>query len=173
MTEAEEIFDVVNELDQPIDRLPRSEVHARNLLHRSVHALVFDSKNRLFLQLRTEDRDCDPNLWDSSVGGHLQSGEEYDSAIIREAKEELGITLEVTPPRLFKLQASEQTAFEFCWVYKVFDDGPFNIDPNEADDGRWFTEKEINDWIDAEPETITSSFRLIWKTYTGMKSSDE
>ena len=113
MTETEEIFDVVNDQDQVIDRLPRSEVHARNLLHRSVHALVFDSNQRVFLQLRSDDRDCDPSLWDSSVGGHLQAGEDYDHAIIREAQEELGIKLNTTPTRLFKLQASQQTAYEF------------------------------------------------------------
>ena len=172
MTETEEIFDVVNDQDQVIDRLPRSEVHARNLLHRSVHALVFDSNQRVFLQLRNDDRDCDPSLWDSSVGGHLQAGEDYDHAIIREAQEELGIKLNTTPTRLFKLQASRETAYEFCWVYHVMNDGPFQLDANEAADGKWFSEREINDWIASTPETITSSFRLIWKNYRNLGSID-
>ncbi len=173
MAETEENFDVVNDQDQVIDRLPRSEVHARNLLHRSVHALVVDRNQRVFLQHRSDDRDCDPGLWDSSVGGHLQAGEEYDHAIIREAQEELGIELEVTPPRLFKLQASQDTAYEFCWVYQVYDDGPFKIDPNEATEGRWFSRQEIDEWIANTPETITSSFRLIWKNYTEIGDTDD
>ncbi|MDE0310094.1 MAG: NUDIX domain-containing protein [Acidiferrobacterales bacterium] len=173
MTETEEIFDVVNSRDMVIDRLPRSQVHARNLLHRSVHALVFDADQRVFLQLRTDDRDCDPGLWDSSVGGHLQAGEDYDNAIVREAKEELGIVLESTPPRLFKLSASEDTAYEFCWVYQVFDDGPFQLDSNEAADGRWFTAQEISDWITNAPQTITSSFRLIWKNYLEIRFGND
>ncbi len=173
MAETEEIFDVVNDQDQVIDRLPRSEVHARNLLHRSVHALVVDRNQRVFLQHRSDDRDCDPGLWDSSVGGHLQAGEKYDHAIIREAQEELGIELETTPPRLFKLPASQETAYEFCWVYHVCDDGPFKIDPNEATEGRWFSRQEIDEWIANTPETITSSFRLIWKNFIAIGDTDD
>lgn len=172
MTEAEELFDVVNDKDQVIDRLSRSEVHARSLLHRSVHMLVFDSDGHVFLQLRNDDRDCDPGLWDSSVGGHLQSGETYDHAIIREADEELGIKLNATPTRLFKLQASQETAYEFCWVYQLIDDGPFQIDPNEAADGRWFSDQEIDDWVAAAPRSMTSSFRMIWHRYRNMETDN-
>ena len=43
---SEEIFDVVNERDEVIGRAPRSEVHARGLLHRATHVLVFNSRGR-------------------------------------------------------------------------------------------------------------------------------
>ena len=45
---SEEIFDVVNERDEVIDRRPRSEVHARGLLHRATHVLVFNSRGEVF-----------------------------------------------------------------------------------------------------------------------------
>ncbi len=170
-TEVEELFDVVDENDQVTDRLTRSEVHAKNLYHRSVHALVFDSQQRIFLQLRNDDRDCDPGLWDSSVGGHLQAGEDYDQAIVREAREELGIELAAIPEKLFKLGAGPETAFEFCWVYRVHSDGPFRLDPAEAADGRWFSRQQLNNWLETTPESITSSFRKIWERYSQMEST--
>ena len=159
----EEMFDVVDDHDQVVDCLSRSEVHARNLLHRSVHGIVFDDNQRIFLQHRGPDRDCDPNLWDSSVGGHLQAGEMYDEAIIRETQEELGLVLESTPERLFKLEACEETAFEFCWVYRIRNNGPFVIDPTEATEGRWFTLQQLHDWVAESPEQLTGSFAQIWQ----------
>ena len=173
MTEPEEIFDVVDAQDQVVTSMTRSEVHAQNLLHRSVHVLVMDENQRVFLQLRNLDRDCDPDLWDSSVGGHLHSGERYDHAVIRETEEELGIQLQATPPRLFKLEASPETAYEFCWVYQIYHNGPFKLDPSEAADGRWFTKEEINDWIFRVPEKLTSSFRLIWQQYCKLELTNE
>ena len=45
----EEIFDVVNDRDEVIDRRPRSEVHRLGLLHRAVHVLVFNSRGEIFV----------------------------------------------------------------------------------------------------------------------------
>ena len=165
MSEAEELFDVVDAQDRIIGCKSRSSVHAQNLFHRSVHVLVFDKDDRVFLQLRGPDRDCDPNLWDSSVGGHLQSGENYDQAVIRETNEELGLLLHSVPEKLFKLSACEQTGFEFCWIYQLVHSGPFTIDPTEASEGRWFPREELNERISSEPEMFTNSFRVIWNRF--------
>ncbi len=171
--EPEEIFDVVDRRDQVIGCKTRSQVHAENLLHRSVHALAFDSQRRLFLQLRGPDRDCDPNVWDSSVGGHLHSGEDYDAAIIRETQEELGIELASVPEKLFKIEASPQTGHEFCWVYRIFHNGPFQIDPSEAADGRWFFHVELERMITNEPQSMSPSFMVIWQQYKQINFGNE
>ena len=47
---SEEFFDVVNECDEVIGRAPRREVHARDLLHRAIHVLVFNARGEVFLQ---------------------------------------------------------------------------------------------------------------------------
>ena len=41
-----EYFDIVNDRDVVIGRAPRAEVHAKRLLHRAVHILVFDRQGR-------------------------------------------------------------------------------------------------------------------------------
>ena len=83
---SEEIFDVVNERDEVIAQQTRSEVHRLGLKHRAIHLLVFNSKGELFLQKRSFKKDCFPNTWDSSASGHLDSGEDYDTCILREPK---------------------------------------------------------------------------------------
>ncbi|MFM9030724.1 MAG: NUDIX hydrolase, partial [Opitutaceae bacterium] len=93
MAATEEWFDVVNERDEVVGRETRREVHARGLWHLSVHTLVFDRAGRVMLQKRSLLKDLSPGLWDSSCSGHLDAGEDYDSAAVRELGEEIGVRL--------------------------------------------------------------------------------
>src|SRR3954454_11229811 len=114
----EEWFDVVNERDEVIGRELRRIVHASGLWHRAVHVLVFDGARRVFLQKRSMLKDLSPGLWDSSCSGHLDAGEDYDAAAARELAEEIGVRLEPgnAPTRWFRIEACEQTGWEFVWV---------------------------------------------------------
>ena len=88
----EEIVDLVDENDNVTGTALRSDVHGNpSLVHRVAHVLVFNSKGELFLQKRSMNKDVQPGKWDTSVGGHLDSGELYYQAAIREMEEELGI----------------------------------------------------------------------------------
>src|ERR1035438_4649283 len=91
---SEEIFDIVNECDEVIDRQPRREVHQLGLKHRAVHVLVFNSRGEVFLQKRSLKKDTAAGLWDSSTSGHLDSGEDYDACAVRELREEIGLEVE-------------------------------------------------------------------------------
>ena len=88
----EELFDVVDAQDRVVGQAPRREVHAKQLRHRAVHVLVFDEKGAVFLQKRSMGKDSCPGTWDSSCSGHLDAGEDYDAAAVRELREEIGLT---------------------------------------------------------------------------------
>src|SRR2546421_5314424 len=135
---SEEIFDVVDERDEVIGRNTRNEVHRLGLQHRAVHVLVFNSRGEIFLQKRSMQKDRQPGLWDSSASGHLNCGEDYDACAVREVSEELGLRLEKTPQRLFKLPASVETDQEHVWVYHCEAEGPFELHPDEIETGSWF-----------------------------------
>jgi len=158
----EEIFDVVNERDEVIDRLPRDEVHRRGLLHRAVHILVFDSKGRVFLQKRSQSKDTHPGAWDSSTSGHVDSGEDYDTAAVRELEEEIGLRVSVPPERLFKIDACAETDQEFVWVYRLTSEGPFTLHPEEIECGEWFTPERITEWIGERPGDFAPAFTYLW-----------
>src|ERR1051326_386591 len=121
---AEEIFDVVNERDEVIGQKPRSEVHRNGLMHRAVHVLVYNARGQIFLQKRSMKKDRQPGVWDSSASGHVDSGEDYDTTAVREVWEEIGLHLNYTPTRLFKIDACEETDQEFVWVYRCESEGP-------------------------------------------------
>ena len=158
----EDIFDVVNERDEIIRREPRSVVHARELRHRAVHVLVFNSAGQLFLQKRSMTKDNDPGLWDSSCSGHVDSGESYAVAAERELMEEIDLLVDEPMEELFKIEATAETGWEFAVIYRTEDEGPFNLCPEEIDEGRWFTPEEIDAALADKPEKYSPTFRLIW-----------
>lgn len=160
---SEEIFDVVNDHDEVIGRLPRAEVHRRNLKHRAVHVLVFNGAGQIFLQKRSMRKDMWPGAWDSSASGHLDSGEDYDACAARELREEIGLRVTEPPRRLFKIDACEETGMEFVWLYRLEHEGPFALDPREVERGEWFDAEHVTGWIARRPQDFASAFVLIWK----------
>jgi isopentenyl-diphosphate Delta-isomerase len=162
---SEEWFDVVNERDEVISRALRRDVHARDLWHRAIHVLVFDPAGRVFLQKRSMAKDLSPGLWDSSCSGHLDSGEDYDSAATRELGEELGLSREIAMrrERWFRLEPCIATGWEFVWVYRLHYGGPFELHPEEIECGEWFATEEVTRRIGAAPAEYCPSFKLIWE----------
>jgi isopentenyl-diphosphate delta-isomerase type 1 len=161
-----EIFDVVNERDEVVGQATRREVHARGLLHRAVHVLVFDRAGRVFLQKRSMKKDMSPGLWDSSCSGHLDSGEDYDHAAVRELGEEIGVH-GAQPARWFRIEACAETAQEFCWIYRLRHDGPFVLHPEEIDAGEWIAPVDLTKAIATRPGNYCSALKLIWSIAAG------
>jgi len=160
---SEDIFDIVNERDEVVDRQPRSVVHRSGLKHRAAHVLVFNSRGEVFLQKRSMKKDRQPGLWDSSAAGHLDSGEDYDAAAARELNEEIGLKATQPLPRLFKINACEETDQEFVWVYRCHNDGPFELNPDEIDSGGWFAPEKVTRWMAERPQDFASALLFIWQ----------
>ena len=162
---SEEYFDVVDEFDGVIDRQPRSEVHRLGLRHRAVHILVFNERGELFLQQRSLGKDTCPGLWDSSCSGHVDSGESYSEAAVRELGEELGLIPSGPLEPIFVLPATMATGMEFCRVYRLTDSGPFVLQAIEVRGGGWFFRWQIDAWLARSPEDFASGFRAVWTEF--------
>jgi isopentenyldiphosphate isomerase len=91
----EELFDVCDDLGRPTGQIrPRSEVHRLGLFHRSAHLWLANSAGEVLLQRRHPDKETDPGRWDIAAAGHLSAGQTALQAMVREAWEELGLTLD-------------------------------------------------------------------------------
>ena len=162
---SDEIFDVVNERDEVVGQNTRREVHARGLLHRAIHVLVFNEGGEIFLQKRSMTKDREPGKWDSSSSGHVDSGEDYDACAVREVREEIGLQLTAPPSRLFKIDACRETGWEFCRVYQASSEGPFTLHPDEIETGDWFAPEAVTQWMTENPRDFARAFVLIWQKY--------
>ena len=163
---------VVDPTDSVIGEKRRDEIHLQGLRHRAVHVLVFNPKGALFLQKRGKHKVENPGMWDSSVAGHVDAGESYDECCVREVEEEVGLILDQVPPRLFKLDASEDTGMEFAWVYRVETDKTLVPNLEEMSGGDWFDPAELDRWVSSGAESLSPVFQFIWKTCRTIEKSD-
>jgi isopentenyl-diphosphate delta-isomerase type 1 len=138
-----ELFDIVDEDDRVIGQAPRSACHGNPaLIHRVAHVLLFDSRNRLLLQKRSQFKDIQPGRWDTSVGGHLDPGENYQAAAYREMREELGIT-GVPLTFLYTSKIRNAVESENVATYLARFDGAIAFPLEEIEEVRFWAEEEI------------------------------
>ena len=157
-----EIFDVVDDLDQVTGTSTRGEVHANKLLHRAVHVLVFNKRGDVLLQQRSKLKDAHPGVWDSSVSGHLDSGEDYHSAAIRELDEEMGIR-EIGIDEVGAIKPSELTGWEHVRLFRGRYDGSLKYPSAEIESAMWFPVNEVDAWAKNRPSDFASGFLECWK----------
>ena len=146
-----------------IGKATRREIHQKNLLHRSTHILVFNSKKQIFLQKRSKSKVENPGLWDISSAGHVDSGETYDKCAHRELWEELQIKGVLTP--LAKIRASVETYQENIQVYICQTNKNININKEEISEGKYLDLAILKKEIQKNPDQFTSSLKLILKNY--------
>jgi isopentenyl-diphosphate delta-isomerase len=159
-----EYFDVVDGNDNVVGKAPRSECHKDpKLVHRTVHVFVFNDKKELFIQKRGEKADLFPGCYDSSVSGHVESGNDYDGAAFRETVEELGFEPEMLIP-LFKVKLSDSVQTEFVRLYFCFHKGKIKPKPGELAGGMFMAVEEIRKRIDSG-ENFTSFFKKLFEKY--------
>jgi isopentenyldiphosphate isomerase/intracellular septation protein A len=139
----EEYFDVVDGEGKVLGKAPRSVCHSRpGLLHQVVHLHVINSEDQIFLQKRSLTKHIQPGKWDTAVGGHVQSGENIESALKREAEEELGL-------EGFKAQALARYLWEsdieseLVHMFVTRSEQPLRLNRQEMDAGKFWKIKKI------------------------------
>lgn len=153
-----EYFPIVTENGEVIGKATRTECHAGSfLLHPVVHLHVFNSGGELYLQKRALNKDIQPGKWDTSVGGHVDFGEEISAALKREVGEELGIkNFEPTFIERYKFVSHQEA--ELVHSYYTIYDGEITADPVEISEGRFWKLTEINEQIGQD--IFTPNFEL-------------
>ena len=140
-----ERFDIVDQNDRVVGTANRDEVHGNPaLIHRVVHILIFNKQQGLYLQKRAPSKDVQPGKWDTSVGGHVDLGEDYRTAAIREMGEELGIETERIE-FLYKYLHRNDYESEYVSSFRCYWDGPFIINRDEIAAGRFWSFQEIQE----------------------------
>jgi isopentenyl-diphosphate delta-isomerase len=88
----DEMLDLVDQNDTVIDKKLRSEIYAEKLSNfRVVNAFLINQEGKLWIPRRSANKKLFPLCLDTSMGGHVKSGESYENAFFRELHEEVGI----------------------------------------------------------------------------------
>jgi 8-oxo-dGTP pyrophosphatase MutT (NUDIX family) len=138
----EELVDIVDDDDNVIATVTRSEMRARRLQHRSVGIAVISTHGRLLIHRRSDDKDIWPGWWDIAAGGVVASGETYEDAARRELAEELGL-VDVEIECIGRSRYVDDDLAALCSGYRVVHDGPFTFADGEVAEARWVTFDEL------------------------------
>jgi isopentenyl-diphosphate delta-isomerase type 1 len=163
-----EFLDIVDRNDRAIGRMTRDEAHSGSMkMHRKIHIFVFNSRGELFVQKRASTRKQNPNQWQASVAGHVSSGETYEQAAKRECREELGVDVEPKFVAKYIFHAVDER--EFIAVLEAVHNGPFEIDPEEADEARFMRIGELLGESKKGRIKLTEHFERSIKEYLAAK----
>ena len=144
----------VDDYDNVLEIVTREEAHKNNYNVRIAAILVFNENNDILLQKVSAKKKKDAGKWSYSAAGHVDAGEEYTTAALRELKEELGIDAKIVEyiglSRTIDSVTMKKKSFHR--VYKVIHNGPFIIDKNEADEVKFFSVEELSSMKKSHPE---------------------
>ncbi|MBN1481831.1 NUDIX domain-containing protein [candidate division KSB1 bacterium] len=139
----DEWFDIVTPHGKVVGKAPRTLCHGNPaLLHPVVHVHVFNSRGQLWLQKRASSKKIQPGKWDTSVGGHVSSGEKINDAVLREIKEELGVD-KIPHEPLYMYIMKNEIESELVYTFRGFHDGPFIWPKDEIETGTFWKISDI------------------------------
>ncbi|MCI5221743.1 MAG: NUDIX hydrolase YfcD [Candidatus Electrothrix sp. AR4] len=151
-TPGEEIVQIVDQENKGLGELPRRLMRQQRLIHRASYILVFNAAGELFVQKRTASKDVYPGYWDVAAGGVVQSGESYEQSAVRELTEELGVG-RVKLHFLFDQYYEDQENRVWGRIFSCVHEGPFDLQPEEVEYGRFMPPRTALDYSISEPFT--------------------
>ena len=160
-----EQFDILDTSGKIIGKATREKCHNGSfLLHGVVHVLVFNMSGQLYLQKRSNTKVIQPGKWDTSIGGHINSGETLENALEREAEEELGIR-DTHFEKMYSYIMDSDVERELVTTFSCVWNGPIHFQKEEIDEVKLFTPEEIENLLGTG--FFTPNFEEEWGYYKG------
>jgi isopentenyldiphosphate isomerase/intracellular septation protein A len=139
----QEWLPVLDEKGNITGKATRKECHKnKELLHPVVHLHIINKEKEIFLQKRPDWKTIQPGKWDTAVGGHVSWGEDVESALKREALEELNLQ-DFTIIPLAKYIWESEVEREMVFTYLTYYNAAIEVNTKEVETGRFFPISEI------------------------------
>ncbi|MFA5024441.1 MAG: NUDIX domain-containing protein [Patescibacteria group bacterium] len=136
------LLNIVDENDEIIGQETRANIHERGLRHREIRVCFITPRREIIFQHRAKNKETAPDLLSFTVGGHVEIGQSYEEAALRETEEETGVI--VKPADLIFLGKSQEeyydeitdktnkvfkTSYLYVYLGKISD---LRVEPEEA-----------------------------------------
>jgi 8-oxo-dGTP diphosphatase len=145
----------------------RSVIHENGLWHRTVHIYFYrnnGSEIELLVHLRSKNKSSHPNCWDTRFGGHLESGQTFENAAIREVSEETGLSINIDDLLVGKKRSSDgekNKEITQVYYYEFNDDlDKISFDDGEVQEVKWMSINDIERAIKSESNWTSSKSGL-------------
>ncbi len=155
---------IVNSKDEIIGYKERGTLNCDTDIYRVTALWITNSENQILLGKRALTKKQNPGKWAPAVAGTVEQGETYDSNIIKEAEEELGLNLKNIPPKKWiKTNTLIHNYKHFTQWYLLKLDKPLSyFHPNsEISDLKWFTEQELLKLAEENGDELVNTLRDI------------
>jgi isopentenyldiphosphate isomerase len=142
---SDEMLDIVDLNDCVIGQKPRSEIYREKLSNfRVVNAFLVNDEGKLWVPRRSQSKRVFPLALDTSMGGHVEAGETYHEAFVRELMEELHIDASKTPyTRIGNLSPHEHGTSAFMHVYIIRTNSIPQYNTNDFVEYYWLSPGEL------------------------------
>lgn len=145
---------IVDEQDEIIGYKDREDRDPHDIF-RATGLWVTDKEGNILLTQRAFTKKDAPGLWSLAVGGTVEEGETYESNIIKEAEEEIGL---VGVGFNFISKTHFFDCFSQLYIVVVDHDYPFVKQDEEVEDIKWFSKKELEELLLTKKEMFTRNF---------------
>jgi isopentenyl-diphosphate delta-isomerase len=155
---------LVDHDDRQVGTEDKLTAHERGLLHRAVSAFVVDVEGRHLLQRRALGKYHSEGLWSNACCSHPLPGEPAPAAASRRLREEMGVTVPLTPLLRYTYRAELDNGLVEHEVDHVFIgrfDGVPTPDPAEVSEWRWIAPDDLDAEMARAPGNFTAWFRLL------------
>lgn len=157
---------VVNENDEIIGYKERNSLKQEDIYRISV-LWITNSKGEILLSQRAFTKSHNPGKWGAAVAGTVEDDEDYDSNIVKEAEEELGLkNIEMKKER----KVRERTGYNhFTQYYTAVVDkgiGEFKVNKGEVRQIKWINREEMILDIKNNPGSYLKLMGKVYKMFS-------
>lgn len=134
------------------------------LIYRASSLWITNSKNEILLARRALSKAHDPGKWGPAVAGTVEEGETYESNILKEAEEELGLK-NIKPTLGTKYRRKSKWNYFGQQFHLLLDKdiSEFKVQENEVAEIKWFSKKELQREIQEYPDKFLRSVQEYMK----------
>ncbi|MDX2776614.1 NUDIX domain-containing protein [Streptomyces caniscabiei] len=160
------IIPVVNEKDENIGYKERADIDPATDIVRSASLWITNPNGDILLAQRKFTKRSNPGKWSEAVGGTVEGDDDYESTMLREAEEEIGIS--VTKYAIGPKQYVDSPTKYFVQWYTTVIDAPieaFKVQEEELEQLAWISEAQFVKELKDTPEKYIDEMQDIARLF--------